>query len=144
LNSLGYSVVVIQKQSTTLKNVIDRTGDLPLEDRISDLLGCEFFIGIGSGLSWLAWALNTPVVMISGFSQPFFEFSDNTLRIINTNVCHGCFNNPDHKFDKGDWWWCPEHKNTSRHFECTKTITPKEVLRQILNSNIIEGRNKLS
>jgi len=144
LNTLGYSVVVIQKQSTTLKNVIDRTGDLPLNERISDLLGCDFFIGIGSGLSWLAWGLDIPVVMISGFSQPFCEFSDKTLRIINTKVCHGCFNNPDHKFDKGDWWWCPEHKNTSRHFECTKSITPQEVLRQILNSNIAEWKHSAS
>jgi len=72
------------------------------------------------------------VVMISGFTQPFCEFSDKTLRIINEDVCHGCFNKTEHKFDKGDWWWCPEHKNTDRHFECTKSITPEQVFQSVI------------
>lgn len=132
LISIGFDVVVIQQQENNYSGVIDRTGDLPLEDRISDLLQCEFFIGLGSGLSWLAWSAGVPVVLISGFSQPFCEFSDKTLRIINKNVCHGCFNNPKYKFDKS-WWWCPEHAGTDRQFECTTSITPKEILDAILN-----------
>jgi autotransporter strand-loop-strand O-heptosyltransferase len=34
----------------------------------------SFFIGLGSGLSWLAWASGIPVVLISGFSLPNSEF----------------------------------------------------------------------
>jgi autotransporter strand-loop-strand O-heptosyltransferase len=130
--NIGYEVVIIHKQENHFSNVIDKTGDRPIEDRISDILNCEFFVGVGSGLSWLSWGLDVPVVMISGFSQPFCEFTDKTLRIINTDVCHGCFNRVEHKFDKGDWWWCPEHKDTDRHFECTKSITPEHVFQSVI------------
>lgn len=131
LVSKGFDVVNIQQHKNELKNVIDKTGDhISLSDRISDLSQCEFFVGLGSGVSWVAWALEKPVVLISGFSQPFCEFADKTLRIINKDVCHGCFNNPNHKFDKS-WWWCPEHKDTERHFECTKNITAEDVCQKI-------------
>ncbi len=131
LHSMGFDIVNIQQQKNTYANVIDRTGDLPLEDRISDLSQCEFFIGLGSGLSWLAWSVGVPVVLISGFSKPFCEFSDKTLRIINESVCNGCFNNPEYKFDKS-WWWCPVHAGTERQFECTVSITPNSIIERIL------------
>jgi autotransporter strand-loop-strand O-heptosyltransferase len=131
LNESGYEVKVIQKQSTYLQRVVDNTGNIDIKERIAELLNCEFYIGIGSGLSWLAWGLDVPVVLISGFSKPFCEFNDRALRIINENVCNGCFNNTHYKFDKGDWWWCPAHKDTDRHFECTKEITPEDVFSKI-------------
>jgi hypothetical protein len=28
--------------------------------------------------------------------------------------------------------WCPEHKDTDRHFECTKSITPEHVFRSVI------------
>ena len=34
----------------------------------------DFFIGMSSGLSWLAWACNTKVVMISGVTIKENEF----------------------------------------------------------------------
>lgn len=138
----GYEVVVIQKGETQLKGVVDKSGDFPLEDRISDLLNCDFFIGLSSGLSWLSWGLGIPTVMISGFTDPFLEFSDKCLRIINKNVCHGCFTNTKYKFDRGDWWWCPLHKGTERAFECTKTIKPEDVYLSIIdwvNSNYTQN-----
>jgi autotransporter strand-loop-strand O-heptosyltransferase len=91
----------------------------------------EFFIGLSSGLSWLAWALEKHVVMISNFTEENHEFTSNTTRITNTNVCNGCWNNPMFKFDKGDWNWCPEHKDTIRQFECHKSITPQMVINKI-------------
>lgn len=127
----GYEVEIIQKQPTDLINVVNKTGDIHISERINDLLQCEFFIGVSSGLSWLAWALDVPVVLISGFTKPFCEFSEKTLRIIDETVCNGCFNDPQHKFDRGDWWWCPVNKNTERHFECTKSITPQRVFQEI-------------
>lgn len=131
LNNIGYEVVVIQSQDTPLERVINKTGNLDIMDRAIDLHHCDFFIGIGSGLSWLAWALQKPVVMISGFSMPFCEFSEKNYRVINQNVCHGCFNDTRHKFDRGDWNWCPRLKNTERMFECTTKITPEQVIRKI-------------
>lgn len=93
-----------------------------------------YFIGIGSGLSWLAWALDVKVCLISGFTWEFVEF-DADIRIINKNVCSGCWTY--RVFDRGDWDWCPEHKNTPRHFECTKTITPEYVWQELEEANWI-------
>jgi autotransporter strand-loop-strand O-heptosyltransferase len=132
LNSLGYKVAVIQKESFLgIENVLDWTGDKPLQERMSQIYHSEFYIGLGSGLSWLAWAVNKHVVMISNFSEDGHEFTDNTTRITNPLVCNGCWNNPNFKFDKGDWYWCPEHKGTERQFECHKSITPEMVINQI-------------
>ena len=127
LNDMGYEVVCIDKHSSfgidnsmnlIPENCIDKTGDIPLSERINDLLFCDFFIGLGSGLSWLAWSLNKPVVMISGFSNPVSEFR-NPYRVFNSNVCNSCWNDEALKFDKYDWMWCPRKKD----FECSKEIT---------------------
>lgn len=131
LNEMGYKVVIIQKEPNQWENVVDLTGDIPIEDRIQVLRGAEFFIGLPSGLSWLAWASKIPVVMISGFSDEFAEFQLDLYRVTNKSVCNSCWNDPSQSFDKGDWWWCPRQKNTERHFECTKTITPEMVMEKI-------------
>jgi autotransporter strand-loop-strand O-heptosyltransferase len=131
LNSIGYKVVVVQKQEVQLEGIVDKTGDVSILDRAVDIYHSDFFIGIGSGLSWLAWALKKPVVMISGFSLPSCEFEHLNYRVINRGVCHGCFNDPGHKFDKGDWNWCPRLKETPDRFICTTSITPEMVIDKI-------------
>jgi len=103
--------------------------DTRLPRTISAIYNSEFFIGLSSGLSWLAWALEKPVVMISNFTEANHEFSCH--RVTNTNVCHGCWNDPQYKFDKGDWDWCPVFKGTDRQFECHTQITPEMVIEQI-------------
>ena len=108
--------------------------DRTLDQTIATMNGCEFFIGLGSGLSWLAWALEKPVVLISGFSRPFSEFSIDCERVFNPDVCNGCYN--DSQLDPSNWKWCPIHEDTDRMFECTKTITPSVVKESI--NNIIE------
>ena len=67
----------------------------------------------------MAWALEVPTILISGFSKPHQEMQ-NVHRVINETVCNGCFGR--HVFDRGDWNWCPDHKGTERQFECTKSI----------------------
>jgi|694.fasta_scaffold23607_2 autotransporter strand-loop-strand O-heptosyltransferase len=135
LNSLGYKVVVIQKEPLNymdlkqLNNVLHPKTNT-LDEAINWLFNCEFFIGLGSGISWLTWSLNKKVVLISGFSKKFAEF-ETPYRIINESVCNGCWNNQNHKFNPGDWNWCPEHKNTIRQFECTKQISFDMVKEQI-------------
>ena len=136
LNSLGYKVVVVQKQGTSLNGIIDKTGDFNILQRAVDIYHSDFFVGIGSGLSWLAWSLHKPVVMISGFSDPMCEFSTKNYRVINRDVCHGCFSDSSIKFDKGDWNWCPRLKDTERMFECTKSIS-FELVREHID-NLIE------
>ena len=142
LNNAGYKVVMITSEKLgdpwhdskigpqTLINVIDKTGNYPLEDRMVDIKHADAFIGLGSGLSWLSWAIGTPTILISGFSEPYTEFLD-CERLFNydTNICSGCFNK--HWLNPGDWEWCPEHKDTSRQFECSKTITFDKVKQSI-------------
>lgn len=136
LNSIGYEVICIDKHknygsSTHINNMpsnaLDFTGDHPLKERINQLHHCEFFIGLPSGLSWLAWAVGVPTVLISGFSYPYTEFKT-PYRVQNHNVCTGCWN--DELFDKGDWMWCPK-PNKKELFECTKSITPEMVIKVI-------------
>lgn len=136
LNEQGYKVMVISKQPTKLKNVINKTGNFPIEHRMNEIKYCEFFLGIGSGLSWLAWALGKKVVMISGFSDPICEFKTNNINVHNFDVCNGCFNRE--MFDRGDWNWCPDHKDTDRQFECSINITPKMVTDRIIEAKLIE------
>jgi autotransporter strand-loop-strand O-heptosyltransferase len=94
------------------------------------------FIGIGSGLSWLSWATQTPTVLVSGFSYNYTEPTNGVIRInAEDGKCSGCFN--DFRLDPGDWNWCPVHKGTERHFECTKSITAEKVILEIEKSGIL-------
>jgi len=146
LNDKGYKVVMItqeplgdewhdSKLGGTLTGVINKTGDLPLQDRMIDIRDAKAFIGVGSGLSWLSWSLNTPTIMISGFSYPYTEFQEcERVYPEDPKTCKGCFNRK--WLDPGDWEWCPDYKDTPRHFECTKTIESSQVinsLNRILN-----------
>ena len=92
----------------------------------------EFFLGVSSGLAWVAHAMGKRVVMISGVTETWNEFDEDCVRVINRDVCHGCFHKPQqYPFIASDWNWCPVHKGTERAFECSKTITPQKVLEQI-------------
>jgi len=135
LNNLGYEVWCIDKHKIFGKppvfnkipaGAIDKTGDFPLVERMKQITGAEFFIGLSSGLAWLAWACGKPVVMVSGFTDVFNEFS-NPLRVINKNVCNSCWNDSSHRFDPSNWLWCPRNKN----FECSKEITFEMVKEKI-------------
>lgn len=130
LKEKGYKVVNISKDGETIEGV-DMIDDDSLENTKNVIYHSEFMIGLSSGLSWLSWSLGKHVVMISNFTEPNHEFNLNCTRITNPLVCNGCWNNPLFKFDKGDWYWCPEHKDTERQFECHKSITADMVINQI-------------
>jgi autotransporter strand-loop-strand O-heptosyltransferase len=130
LHSLGYQIINVSKEDNPFDNV-SKIKDTSIENTMRVIYHSEFFIGLSSGLSWLAWGLGKQVVMISNFTEPDHEFTSNCTRIINKSVCNGCWNNPDFIFDKGDWNWCPVHKGTKRQFECHKSITPSMVINQI-------------
>jgi autotransporter strand-loop-strand O-heptosyltransferase len=130
LKDLGYKIINISKDGDKLDGVINLKDDSML-NTMNVIHHSEFVIGLSSGLSWLSWALNKHVVMISNFTESNHEFTINCTRITNPLVCNGCWNNPMFKFDKGDWNWCPEHKNTERHFECHKSITSEMVINKI-------------
>jgi len=126
LNDKGIQVIVCSEESTKLKNIIDRTGDFPLKNRAKLLQNANFFIGCSSGLSWLSYTVETPVIMISGTTEKYHEFSCH--RVINEDVCHGCITDPDIEYHKSE---CPKHKGTEREFECNKEIMPEMVIEEI-------------
>jgi len=132
LDSIGYKVMHISKERGTYmgneppRNVLDKTGDNSIKLRIRQILNSKMFIGISSGLSWLAWALNVPTIMISGVTKSFNE-PDSMIKIHNSDVCNGCFNNTNYNFDKGNWKWCPDNQN----FICSKLISPEDVIKKI-------------
>ncbi len=96
---------------------IDKTG-MSLKTTARHIAKASFFVGLSSGLSWLAWAVKTPTVMISGFSEAYTEFPS-PYRVINEQVCHGCFNDPALKFENKNFFWCPRKKD----YECTREIS---------------------
>jgi autotransporter strand-loop-strand O-heptosyltransferase len=140
LNEAGYRVVCIDLKRTHGPGAIrsdlwtdmpegaqDETGERPLQERARWLKHAAFFVGLSSGLSWLAWAVGTPVVMISGFTHPTNEFAT-PYRVINEEACNSCWNDPRHRFDHRDFFYCPRHKGTPRQFECTRLITAEHVM----------------
>lgn len=126
----GYKVINVSKENNPFDNC-SKIDDISIENTISVIHHSKLFIGLSSGLSWLSWAIGTKVVMISNFTLPEHEFQSNCIRITNNQVCNGCWNNPNFKFDKGDWDWCPIWKNTPRHFECHKLITAPMIIEKI-------------
>ena len=136
LKSLGYRVFCIDKNAEETSDGFtirkpagaeDFTGDRPLLDRANMLYHAEFFIGLGSGLSWLADAVNCPVVMICGFSQNWSEFYT-PYRVANRLVCNGCFNDRRISYLMKK---CPYHEGTPRELECQKKISPRMVINAI-------------
>ena len=146
LNDNGYKVVVIQKEALNymdlqeLKNVIHPQTQ-SIHEAISWIYNCEFFVGLSSGNSWLAWALDKKVLLISGFTKSFNEFFT-PYRVINESVCNGCWNDVKYKFNAGDWNWCPKYKNTKKQFECTTEISFEMVKEKLIN--IINDVNSIS
>jgi autotransporter strand-loop-strand O-heptosyltransferase len=130
LSNKGYKIINISKDGEQIEGV-ENISDDSMENTKNVIFHSEFVIGLSSGLSWLSWSLGKHVVMISNFTDADHEFTINCTRITNPSVCNGCWNNPNFKFDKGDWYWCPEHKGTERQFECHKSITADMVINQI-------------
>ena len=143
--SKGFEVVVVSSEHDGYMGNKNPEGVLYMKDNSMDTLitylyNCEMFIGISSGISWLSWALNKKTVIISGFSKPITEpLDDNVIRIFNESVCNGCFNS--HKLDAGDWNWCPINKGTDKQFECSKSITSKQVISIIESGKTPQYRN---
>jgi autotransporter strand-loop-strand O-heptosyltransferase len=143
LKQAGYRVVCIDRSPVNGHGLVwnhlphgvqDETGDRPLGERARWLMHAEFFVGLSSGLAWLAWAAGIPVVMISGFTHPTNEFAT-PYRVINYHTCNSCWNDVRVQFDHKDFLWCPRHRDTPRQFECTRLITAdqvKDTIRRLL------------
>lgn len=127
LHSEGYRVINVSKEDNPFENC-EPLEDKSLQGAMDAISYSEFFIGLSSGLSWLTWAMNKPVVMIANFTEEGHEFS--CIRPVKKNVCSGCWNSPKYKFDKS-WDWCPVHAGTDRQYECQSSITSGDVIELI-------------
>ena len=129
LHQMGYKIVILSQKPYLIQNTINIV-NRDLNTVMNYLLYSEFLIGLGSGLSWLNWALGKHTYMINGFSEDGHEFTRNMTRITK-NVCIKCWNDEVHIFDPGDWDWCPVYKGTKKQHICQKSIKPIDVLSQI-------------
>ena len=131
----GYEPVILSKEEDGYMGNPNPKGAVqlvpgPLENVIHELSECQAFIGISSGLTWLAWVTNTPTVQISGFTEPFNEPAEGIIKVSAPGgVCSGCANRL--RFDPGDWNWCPDQKGTTRQFECSKLISADQVIAKL-------------
>jgi autotransporter strand-loop-strand O-heptosyltransferase len=134
LISRGYTVKLMSQEPDGYMGNKNPTGVVthppgPIDSVITEIKKSRLFIGLGSGLSWLSWAVGTPTAIISGFSYKWAEMQD-CIRIgAPSGKCEGCFNR--YKLNAGDWNWCPDHKDTPRQFECSRNITAEMVIREL-------------
>lgn len=142
LISEGYRVIEVSKDGdmmgvrTSDFAGLEELQDKSLESAITHIHHCDFYIGLSSGLSWLAYAMRKRVYLISNFTEPNHEFTINTIRIHDRSVCNSCWNDPMFRFNKGDWNWCPRHEGTSRQFECHKSIRAEMIIEKIKSNEI--------
>ena len=129
ITQMGYQVVSLTKNEFHIDNTINMYNH-PMENVANVLHHADLFIGLGSGLSWLNWALGKHTVMINGFSEKNHEFTSRVTRIMTDN-CFPCWTNPNFTFDAGDWDWCPIWKGTDKQHICQKSITPQMVISTI-------------
>lgn len=129
ITKIGYDVVSLTSSPFNIKNTKNIYGK-SWNEVFNILYNSELFIGLGSGLSWVNWALNKKTIMIAGFSEEGHEFQNNLIKISN-NLCIKCWNDPVLTFDAGDWDWCPVYKNTERQHICQKSITPLQVFNNL-------------
>lgn len=144
LKNLGYRVFCIDKEKVVTDSGMtirkpdgaeDFTGDRPILERANMIYHAEFFVGLSSGLAWVANAVNKPVVLICGFSRDWSEFYT-PYRVANRLVCNGCVNDLRVNFFEKI---CPYHSGTSREMECQKKISPRQVIDAI--ENLITSEN---
>jgi autotransporter strand-loop-strand O-heptosyltransferase len=149
LKENGYRVICIDQKPVHGSGIVwnhmphgaeDETGDRPLAERARWLRHADFFIGLSSGLSWLAWAAGAKIVLISGFTHPSNEFAT-PWRVINWHACNSCWNDQRIRFDHKDFLWCPRHAGTPRQFECSRLITAAQVI-QVIQTIPGFGRHK--
>jgi autotransporter strand-loop-strand O-heptosyltransferase len=130
LTQSGYKVISLTQNEYKIPNTINYYNQ-PINVVANILHHADLFIGLGSGLSWLNWALNKHTVMINGFADKNHEFTSKVTRVMNDNVCFPCWTNPNFVFNAGDWDWCPIWKGTDKQHICQKSITPQQVFNQV-------------
>lgn len=127
----GYEIYDFCQDPAFKMDGVIQIKDKNIREVAENIKGADFFIGLSSGISWLAWALDMDVFMIGGFTNDFHEFP--CYRIQNYSVCHGCCHDYSVEFPKKTPETCPKNKN----FECTTSISSKMVIDKIKESGLL-------
>ena len=106
-----------------------------ISDRVNDLHHCKFFIGLPSGLSWLAWALNKPVLMVGNYSKPYSEFQDDVVRVYKEGPYTGIYNDTSIDIQNKEW-------NYNPYIEC-KDLSDWNDIETIDTQDVFDGIDKL-
>jgi autotransporter strand-loop-strand O-heptosyltransferase len=126
VKSLGMDAISISNEKSAVKGVLDHANQ-SIQRSITDIDGCEFYVGLNAGPSWIAYALGKPVIMLTGVSEEWNDFPNPYRIAINNEVCGiGCFNDPTLPISR-DWLWCPRDKD----YICTGNITEQMVMDMI-------------
>lgn len=136
LKQKGFTPVILSKEEDGYMGNkfpigASHVSGMDLQSLINYICKCRAFIGVGSGLTWLAWACHVPTILISGFSEPFTEMQHGITRIstpTDKRITSGCFNK--YRFDAGNWHWYEPKQfvGTARQYECSKSITSETVI----------------
>ena len=86
VKSKGYDIFVVSQNEYRIPETFNFKNK-PLQEVMTLLIHADKFIGLGSGLSWINWALGKHTYMINGFAKSGHEFISNTTRIFNDNTC---------------------------------------------------------
>lgn len=121
----GYQVIDLGNESSNIDGVTSMNGLMEWNKLMNILQYAELLVSTTNGLQWLAYAVGTEVVSINGNSMPETLFKHH--QVINTDVCHGCFNDVRHVFNSSDKNWCPRKNN----FECSREISSEMVINEI-------------
>lgn len=125
LREEGIDVYNVSYESIVeLNEVINYNGFDDINVAIDHIVSSRFFIGLSSGLAWLAWAYGVPVVMISGFTKEQNEFE--CYRVSSKSGCSGCFNVFMQISSS-----CPIFQGTQRENECHNLITSDMVIEKV-------------
>ena len=118
------------------KKVIGR----PFNEVLEMLIYAEFFVGLSSGMSWVALALGKKTCMIAPWAYDENEFGsshEEHIRIQSKSHCTDCWSALSQTFNKNDWYWCPLKQNTSEEFSCSSSIQAKDVINELKKYNWI-------
>jgi autotransporter strand-loop-strand O-heptosyltransferase len=124
LVALGYDCVSISAEQSQLTGIVDHCGQ-SIEQTLTDISGCEFYIGLNHGPIWIAYSLEKPVILIDGVAEEWNN-PPNPYRIAVDVGCKPCFNDPAVPISR-DWEWC----HSGRDYACTKAITEIMVIDMI-------------
>ena len=131
LQSKGYKVISLSQRGFVGGKVINKT-NLPFDELFNYIYHADLFIGLGSGLSWINWALGKHTLMINNFVPLGYDVPNNITKIENHDVCNNCWVSKEYTFDAGDWDWCPINKGTKDQHICQKSIKSKQVFKEAL------------